>query len=618
MAKTYPLKALWPLLPFEVTTAPLLATLDAYGGGLVKYAVSQDGIWLFSLAQPLSVDESENLTGFHPADLVPKQIDGVEGYFYAMQGGAPLLPLPFTKDQLIAFEKRMAGLIGSCIERGDDTDAWIADLEKDNPDAAELARGIHGNQWPLDLADIVETKKEGVAKPRFRLSDGIELNASTMAFKSAYDEAQRQTDMLKSMGITPDLLKQIDYQKDMEKLIGSAVGSMANAAYMDEIKRAQDMLRIANPSASELVADALGRQFASTVGLGTAADSYHVSQATTRVDMEKLIGGSISGLADTVYQKELQRNQDMLRAVGPYNSELAAATLGRPFASTVGIDTAANAYLQCETAARAEMEKAIGGSLSTAAQAMSQHDALGYVNTVANAYRQADYIKQTELERSIAMVSGGIADSTGRVGRAGLDAALGLYHQPTAKEMFEQMELERLEKAIADDAHRERVIEFTPPPFFDHHAAISRQREDDREHAIETARLAEIARLEARDEYEARKQATSPTPAPNTTPVGSDGATAGVGNERVVPSWSLTVPKRFQGYSKPLYDHLKAAHGAGKTRPTARNVLDDWKLNRPHEVAEISNDGLKYYDASGNTKPADLAAIRKAIDRMTT
>lgn len=131
---------------------------------------------------------------------------------------------------------------------------------------------------------------------------------------------------------------------------------------------------------------------------------------------------------------------------------------------------------------------------------------------MADAYRQAECIKQTELEKSIAMVSGSVADSTGRVGRAGLDAALGLYHQPTAKEMFEQMELERLEKAIADDAHRERVIEFTPPPFFDHHAAINRQREDDREHAIETARLAEIARLEARDEYEARKQAAPVVP----------------------------------------------------------------------------------------------------------
>jgi hypothetical protein len=78
------------------------------------------------------------------------------------------------------------------------------------------------------------------------------------------------------------------------------------------------------------------------------------------------------------------------------------------------------------------------------------------------------------------------------------------------------------------------------------------------------------------------------------------------------------MPKRFPGYSKPLYDYLKAAHAAGKHCPSARNVLDDWKRNKPVNVAEVSDDGLKYYDANGNTKPADLAAIRKAIERMTT
>jgi hypothetical protein len=401
MAKTYPLKALWPLLPFEVAAAPLLATLDAYGGGLVKYAVSQDGIWLFSPAQPLNVQESENLTGFHPADLVPKQIDGVEGYFYAMQGGAPLLPLPFTKDQLIAFEKRMAGLIASCVERGDETDAWIANLEKDNPDAAELARGIHGNKWPFDLADIVDTKTDGAAKPRFRLADGIEANASTMAFKSAFDEAQRQKDMLKSMGITTDLLKQMDYQKDMEKLLGN----------------------------------------------------------------------SASSLADAVYLKDLQRNQDMLRAISPSASEMAAEALGRQFVSTVGIDTAASAYLKSQS------------------------------------------LQQTELERITAMAVGSVANCTGQLDLAGLDGVMGRYHQPTAIETFQQMERERMESAFTNAANREPIIEFTPLPFFDHQDAINRQRENNRKHDIETARLEEIARQEVREEYEARKQAAPAAPA---------------------------------------------------------------------------------------------------------
>ena len=440
MAKTYPLKALWPLLPFEVAAAPLLATLDAYGGGLVKYAVTQDGVWLFSPSQPFTVHEFENLTGFHPADLVPRQIGGVEGYFYALQGGAPLLPLPFSKDQLIEFDKRTAGLIGSCIERGNDTDAWIIDLEKDNPDAARLAKGIHGNKWPLDLADIVDTKPESVTKPRFRLADGIGPTASVMAFKSAFDDVQRQQDMLKSMGITPDLLKQINYQKEIEKLSGGRVGIMATAAYMDEHKCSQDVLRAIGSNASDLTAGALGRQLISNVGFDTAAN-------------------------------------------------------------------AASAYAQSQLTVRAEMEKALGGSIGTVAEAMRQHEALGYATTVADAYRQAQYPQLTALEKTIALMRGSAADSFGQLDRAGLDTALGRYHQLTASEVFEQMERERMEKTIADAANRETVIEFTPPPFYDHQAAINRQRESDRKHAIETARLAEIARLEARDEYEARKQA---------------------------------------------------------------------------------------------------------------
>ncbi|MDH4451278.1 MAG: hypothetical protein QE265_11925 [Rhodoferax sp.] len=142
---------------------------------------------------------------------MPKQIEGLAGYFYALQGGAPLLPLPFTKDQLIEFDERTAGLNGSCIERRDDTDAWITDLEKDNPNAAKLARGIHGGKWLLDLVDMVDTKPDGVAKTRFRLAAAIEPNATATAFNSTFDEVQRQKDMLKSMGTTSDLLKQIEY-----------------------------------------------------------------------------------------------------------------------------------------------------------------------------------------------------------------------------------------------------------------------------------------------------------------------------------------------------------------------------------------------------------------------
>lgn len=82
--------------------------------------------------------------------------------------------------------------------------------------------------------------------------------------------------------------------------------------------------------------------------------------------------------------------------------------------------------------------------------------------------------------------------------------------------------------------------------------------------------------------------------------------------------WALSKPQRFQGYGKPLYDLLNAAHIAGKACPKARDVLDEWKLKSPPEVLEVTNDGLKYYDAKGNAKPADLDAIRKAIGRLVS
>lgn len=81
-------------------------------------------------------------------------------------------------------------------------------------------------------------------------------------------------------------------------------------------------------------------------------------------------------------------------------------------------------------------------------------------------------------------------------------------------------------------------------------------------------------------------------------------------------AWNLSRPTRFQGYGKPLYDFLKAAHVARKPIPKARDLLDAWKISPPLDVMEVTDNGLKYYDAQGNTKPADLEAIRKAIGRM--
>ena len=80
---------------------------------------------------------------------------------------------------------------------------------------------------------------------------------------------------------------------------------------------------------------------------------------------------------------------------------------------------------------------------------------------------------------------------------------------PTASEIYEQMNQKAIDDAKLRGERPLTEIIFTPP--YDFQRAESdrrdRQRERDREHDIETARLAEIARLQVRDEHEASKQA---------------------------------------------------------------------------------------------------------------
>ena len=84
------------------------------------------------------------------------------------------------------------------------------------------------------------------------------------------------------------------------------------------------------------------------------------------------------------------------------------------------------------------------------------------------------------------------------------------------------------------------------------------------------------------------------------------------------PAWVVTRPQRYRGYASPLYRFLSAAHSQGKPRPSARDVIEEWRARQPAEIAQVMPDGVNYYDSKGNTKAADLEAIRKAIDRMTS
>ncbi|TQN07553.1 hypothetical protein BDD18_0685 [Acidovorax temperans] len=82
------------------------------------------------------------------------------------------------------------------------------------------------------------------------------------------------------------------------------------------------------------------------------------------------------------------------------------------------------------------------------------------------------------------------------------------------------------------------------------------------------------------------------------------------------PDWTVRKPQRYNGYAAPLHRLLAAAHRDGNPCPTARDVVEAWRNNAPAEIAKVLPDGFDYYDAKGNTKTADLEAIRKAIGRM--
>jgi hypothetical protein len=84
-----------------------------------------------------------------------------------------------------------------------------------------------------------------------------------------------------------------------------------------------------------------------------------------------------------------------------------------------------------------------------------------------------------------------------------------------------------------------------------------------------------------------------------------------------VPSWTVTKPERDDGLAWPLYRVLKAASEQGSPRLTAREVLDEFFRSKPREIQEVMADEVKYLDSNGDVASANLANIRKRIERMT-
>ena len=134
-----------------------------------------------------------------------------------------------------------------------------------------------------------------------------------------------------------------------------------------------------------------------------------------------------------------------------------------------------------------------------------------------------DTLRMVEEQRSLKALAGGtsIADAVRQIGESQLANAAGSSIASSAAEAYKQLGLSDSLGAVAkqfldaesakEQARRAagyaepREIEVPLMPLYDPMEADRRHRARKREEDIETARLSEIARLQARDEYEAAK-----------------------------------------------------------------------------------------------------------------
>ena len=81
--------------------------------------------------------------------------------------------------------------------------------------------------------------------------------------------------------------------------------------------------------------------------------------------------------------------------------------------------------------------------------------------------------------------------------------------------------------------------------------------------------------------------------------------------------WTLSEPERDDGLQAALHATLKRAKEAGRPRPTARQVINEWMHEKPQQVIEVLPDEVKFIDSSPTGQgTASLEALRKRIGRL--
>jgi len=195
------------------------------------------------------------------------------------------------------------------------------------------------------------------------------------------------------------------------------------------------------------------------------------------------------------------------------------------------------------------------------------------------------------------------------------------YERDAAMELYQCSDLTPRERAAA---HLLAVAS--------NHRAIAWQREDDSPGGVPAAPLepwqaAQLDRQtsEALTKYGAfipEREAVAlltPTAAPVLVAApGQDTATPAPA-QTAVPDWQLKPPpERLPGYRWPLYQCLETMHKAGKSRPTAHDVLSAWQANPPDGLSVSGTRvlALNYTIQTGNLKTTDKKAIQTGIDSL--
>ena len=84
-----------------------------------------------------------------------------------------------------------------------------------------------------------------------------------------------------------------------------------------------------------------------------------------------------------------------------------------------------------------------------------------------------------------------------------------------------------------------------------------------------------------------------------------------------VAPWLLNKPERCDGLATPIYRVLQKAHSSNLPLPTARDVLESFRVQTPTEIVKVMFDSCDYLDRRGEVKSANLESIRKRIGQMT-